>query len=293
MRITSQPLMQIKAHQQLLQFPNLQLSCLEWNQGQEPLLLLHGMADHSLVWAKLGDYLYDSYHILAPDLRGHGNSSKPLSGYRCADIIADLEALMVHWGWHSAHVVAHSWSAKVAAVWAKQHPQVIRSLVLVDPFFINPMPHWLKPTFPLLYRVLPFLKMLGPFETYEQAKQQAMQLKQYHGWSDWQQAVFTASIEQKPDGRWGSKFVVQARDEIFEDVMEVAGLTTGIAIPTLFIQPERGLNRTAWQLKPYQTHLKNLTLTQVPGNHWCFLVEPIAFNQAVATFLESQRQAFV
>jgi pimeloyl-ACP methyl ester carboxylesterase len=286
-------LTQIKAHQQLLQLPNIQLSCLEWNRGQEPLLLLHGMADHSLVWVRLGEFLQDDYHILAPDLRGHGNSSKPLSGYRCADIIADLEALMAHWGWSSAHVIAHSWSAKVAAVWAKQHPQAIRSLVLVDPFFINPIPHWLKPSFPLLYRVLPFLKMLGPFETYEQAKQQAMQLKQYNGWSDWQQAVFATSVEQKPDGRWGSKFVVQARDEIFEDVMEVAGLTTAITIPTLFIQPERGLNRMAWQLKPYRTYLQNLKLTQVAGNHWCFLVEPIAFNQAVATFLESQRQDFV
>lgn len=285
-----QPVIAINAHHQLVQLPGLQLSCLEWNQGQEPLLLLHGMADHSLVWAKLGDDLGDSYHILAPDLRGHGNSDKPLSGYRCADIIADLEALMAHQGWESAHVVAHSWSAKVAAVWATQHPQAIRSLVLVDPFFINAIPRWLKPTFPVLYRVLPFLKMLGPFATYDQAEQQARQLKQYTGWSDWQQAVFATSIEQKPDGRWGSKFVVQARDEIFADVMEVAGLTTAIAIPTLFVQPAQGLNRTAWQLKPYRTYLQNLTLTQVPGNHWCFLVEPIAFNQAIARFLASQRQ---
>ena len=283
-------LTQIKARQNTLQLPDRHLSYLEWNRGQEPLLLLHGMADHSLVWLQLGEYLQDNYHILAPDLRGHGNSSKPSQGYRCADIIADLEALMAHQGWNSAHVVAHSWSAKVAAVWAKQHPAMIRSLVLVDPFFINSMPRWLKPTFPFLYRVLPFLKMLGPFETYDQAKQQAQQLKQYVGWSNWQQAVFEAGIEQKPDGRWGSKFVVQARDEIFADVMEVAGLTTKISTPTLFIQPERGLNRTAWQLKPYRTYLQNLKVAQVPGNHWCFLVEPIAFNQAIATFLASQRQ---
>ena len=143
-------LTRIKAHQQMLKLPNLQLSYLEWNRGQEPLLLLHGMADHGMVWVGLGEILQDRYHILAPDLRGHGNSSKLLSGYRCADIIADLEALMAHRGFSSAHVVAYSWSAKVAAVWAKQHPQAIRSLVLVDPFFINPIPRWLKPTFPLL-----------------------------------------------------------------------------------------------------------------------------------------------
>jgi pimeloyl-ACP methyl ester carboxylesterase len=277
---------EIETHRQTLQLPDRHLSYLEWYRREEPLLLLHGMVDHAMVWAGLAEFLQDRYHILAPDLRGHGNSGKPPAGYRCADIIADLEALMAHVGWSSAHVVAHSWSAKVAAVWAQQNPSAIRSLVLVDPFFINQIPRWLKPTFPLLYRVLPFLKMLGPFDTYAQAEQQARELKQFKGWSPLQQAVFAAGIEQKPDGRWGSKFAVQARDEIFEDVMEVAGLMSDITTPTLFVQPERGLNRSAWQLKPYRTYLKNLQIAQVPSNHWCFLVEPEAFNQAIANFLE-------
>lgn len=282
-------MMSIQSHQRQLALPDLQLAYLEWDHGQEPLLLLHGMADHSWVWIELAESLADRYHILAPDLRGHGNSSKPERGYRCTNIIADLEALMAARGWRSVHVVAHSWAAKVAAVWATEHPEAIRSLVLIDPFFINPIPRWLKPTFPILYRVLPFLKMLGPFATYEQAEQQAKQLKQYRGWSPWQQSIFKESIEQKPNGEWGSKFVVQARDEIFEDVMQVAGLTQPIAIPTLFIQPKQGLNRTAWQLQPYRTYLQNLQIVQVPSHHWCFLVEPIAFNQAVARFLDAQR----
>lgn len=283
-------LTQVKAQERVLKLPDRHLSYLEWNQGQEPLLLLHGMADHSLVWAELGKFLQDRYHILAPDLRGHGNSSKPLSGYRCEEIIADLEALMAQQGWTSAHVVAHSWSAKVALVWATRHSQIFRSLVLIDPFFVNQLPLWLKPTFPLLYRVLPFLKTIGPFDTYEQAEQQARQLKQYRGWNEWQQTIFEESMEQKADGRWGSKFIVQARDEIFTDVMKVAGLTNSIPTPTLFIQPEQGLNPTQWQLKPYHTYLQNLQIVQVPGHHWCFLVEPIAFNQAVAKFLDANCQ---
>lgn len=240
------------------------------------------------MWVSLAEFLRDRYHILAPDLRGHGDSSKPEQGYSYADIIADLEALMDRVGWTSAHVVAHSWSAKVTAIWARQQPQRFRSLVLVDPFFLGTMPSWMKLTFGLLYRVLPFLKTMGPFASKEQAQQQARQLKQYRGWSTLQQAVFQAAMEQKPDGRWGSKFVVQARDEIFEDVMRVAGLTQPVEIPTLFLQPQEGHNRTAWQLQPYRTYLKNLQIQQIPGNHWCFLVEPAAFNSSVAAFLERQ-----
>ncbi|HEY9604578.1 MAG TPA: alpha/beta hydrolase [Allocoleopsis sp.] len=275
-----------------LSLPDIQLSYLEWNQGKEPLLLLHGLADSALVWLELGETLSDRYHIVAPDMRGHGESSKPDRGYTFADAIADLEALMDRLGWHWAHVVSHSWTGKLALIWARQHPERLRSMILIDPIFVWKMPNFLKITFPFLYQVLPFLKGMGPFATYEDAEQQARQLSLYEGWSPLQQQVFQAGIEQKADGRWGSKFTIPARDGIFEDVMQVAGLTVPIEIPTLFIQPEKGVNRQDWQLKPYKTYLKNLRIGQVPGNHWPFLVQPEAFNRTVEAFLEEQREHY-
>ncbi len=272
---------------QTLNLPDLQLSYREWHPGGEPVLLLHGLADHSGVWTHLAASLGDRYHCLAPDLRGHGDSSKPAKSYACDDIIADLTALMDHAGWEAAHVISHSWSAKVAAVWAKQQPQRFRSLVLVDPFFINRLPTWMRLTFPILYKTLPFLKVMGPFPNYEVAVEQAQKLKQYRGWSAFQQEVFQAAMTQTASGQWCSKFVIQARDEVFEDLLHVAGLTAPLPMPTLFIQPEQGLNRTAWQLQPYRTYLTNLQIQVVPGNHWCFLVEPEAFNRAIANFLTS------
>jgi pimeloyl-ACP methyl ester carboxylesterase len=253
------------------------------------LLLLHGLADHALVWQSLGQYLASHYHIVAPDLRGHGESSKPSSGYTSQAIIADLEALMANLGWENAHILGHSWSAKVTAIWATQSPERFRSLILVDPFFIGKIPPVFKLTFPLLYRVLPFLQTMKAYSSYEAAEHNARRLKQYCGWSPLQQQVFRASVEQKNDGRWGSKFGVAARDGIFADVMDVAALTQPVKIPTLFIQPEQGLNRTAWQLQPYRTYLKQLQITKVPGNHWAFLIQPQAFNTAVGQFLEEQR----
>ena len=276
--------------QSLIQ-PELELSYLEWHQGKEPLILLHGLADSAWVWASLGAYLADSHHIIAPDLRGHGESSKPETSYSSQEIVADLEVLMNSLGWKNAHILGHSWGAKIAAIWASNHPERFRSLILVDPFFIGKLPAWLKITFPLLYRVLPFLKGMGPFPSYEAAENLAKSLKQYRGWSALQQKAFQASIEQKSDASWGSKFTVYARDEIFEDVMKVDGLTQELTIPTLLIKPETGLNRTAWQLKPYRTYLLNLEIKEVPGNHWAFLVEPEIFNQNVASFLTKHRSS--
>lgn len=268
----------------------IEISYLESDRGQQPLILLHGLADCAVVWSSLAAYLVDRYHIVAPDLRGHGESSKPANGYSSDQIIADLEALMAHLGWNQAHVLGHSWGGKLATIWATHNPQRFASLILVDPFYVDQLPSWLKITFPLLYRVLPFLKGMGPFKTEAAAEKLAQNLKQYRQWTPLQQQVFRASIEPKQDGTWGSKFTVAARNQIFTDVMQRSGLTQPLAIPSLFIQPTKGLNRTQWQLKPYQRYLSNLEIKQVAGNHWVFLVNPDGFNREVAKFLSKQNE---
>ncbi|BAZ28304.1 alpha/beta hydrolase fold protein [Cylindrospermum sp. NIES-4074] len=274
---------------QTLSKTDIQLSYLEWHQGQEPLLLLHGLGDHALVWSSLGDYLKDDYHIVAPDMRGHGDSGKPQEDYSFESAIADLEALMDKLGWSAAHIVSHSWTGKLAAIWARQNPARLRSIVLVDPIFIWKIPSLFKVTFPLLYRVLPFLKSMGPFASYEDAEKQIRQLAQFQAWTPLQQQVFQAGIEQKPDGSWGSKFTIAARDGIFEAVMQIPGFVTPLDIPALFVQPQKGVNRQNWQMQPYKTYLQNLRISQVTGNHWPFLTHPDEFNQTVAAFLAAQK----
>lgn len=277
------------------------ISYLEWDRNNlkdreaarnisrtKNVLLLHGLADCAVAWSSLGEYLADEYHIVAPDLRGHGESSKPDRGYSSPEMISDLEALMAHLGWNRAHILGHSWGGKLAAIWATRHPEYFLSLILVDPFYIDRLPSWLKITFPLLYQVLPFLQAMGPFENEIAAQNLAQNLKQYRQWTTLQQQVFRASIEPKPDGTWGSKFTTTARDRIFTDVMQQSGLTKSLAIPSLFIQPTEGLNRTQWQLKPYRKYLTNLEIKQIPGNHWIFLVNPDEFNRTVSQFLQRQ-----
>jgi pimeloyl-ACP methyl ester carboxylesterase len=182
-------------------------------------------------------------------------------------------------------VVAHSWAAKIALLWAQQQPDRLRSLVLVDPFFVNRLPRLFRPTFPILYRTLPFLKVMGPFPSYEAAAAVAQGLKQYRGWSTLQQAVFRAGMEPKPHGQWGSKFAIAARNGVFDDILKLAGLTTTLPISTCLLLPDQGLNRTAWQIKPYRQYLPKLNIQTIPGNHWPHLVAPDSFNSAVAAFL--------
>lgn len=271
-----------------LTLPEIELSYLEWgNLGKPPLLLLHGLADQAMVWSSLGEKLAPQYHIIAPDLRGHGESSKPDENhYTFPEVIADLERLCDAFGWQSAHILGHSWGAKVIAYWAQKSPQRFRSMILVDPFFIGKLPSWLSITFPILYRTLSTLKGMGPFASYEEAQAQARELGKYQSWNHLQQEVFRSNLEQKSDGRWGSKFTIPARNGIFKEVMQVDGLTHPLDIPTLLILPEKGLNRMGWQIKPYRKYLSHLEIASMPGNHWAFLGEPETFNRTVAEFLK-------
>jgi len=278
-----------------LHLPEIELSYLEWQPetGKEKvprLLLVHGLADSACVWTSLGNYLSKRYHIVAPDMRGHGESSKPKTGYTFESAIADLEALMVHLNWPDAHILGHSWTGKLAPIWARQNPDRFCSMILVDPIFITKLPAALKLTLPIVYRKLDCLKCVGPFASLSQAEAAAKQSGEYADWSEVQQMLFQHQIEQKSDGSWGSKFAIAARNQIFAEVMKVAGLTENIYIPTLFAQPEKGVNRMAWQMQPYKRYLKNITVAKVPGNHWSFLTEPETFNQTVADFLEGTRQ---
>lgn len=274
----------------------LEISYLEWKPQDSdetiPLLALHGMADQALVWSSFGQSLRQKFHIIAPDLRGHGESSKPseqsAQGYGFDDSIADLNELMNHLGWQSAHIMGHSWTGKMIAVWARQQPERFRSLLLIDPAFINSLPSWTKITFPLFYRILPFLKMLGPFESKAAAEAQARQLKQYADWTPLQQQVFEAAVEEKADGSWGSKFAIAAREPMFTDVMRVPGFTKSIDIPTLLVQPTGGINRSEGQLKPYRKYLTNLEVHTMETTHWPFLSMPAEFEATISRFIHQQ-----
>lgn len=262
------------------------LSYLTWGTGN-PVLLLHGLADHGMVWQRLGVALGDRFCCIAPDLRGHGESGKPNDpqAYSSLEFVRDLDRLAMHLDWSRVHVVAHSWAAKLALLWAKQRPHMLGRLVLVDPFFVNRLSGLFRPMFPVLYRTLPFLKVMGPFQTYDQAEALAKTLKQYRGWSSLQEQVFRQGMEEKGTGEWGSKFAIAARNGVFEDILQLAGLTETITTPTLLLLPEQGLNRFGWQIKPYKTYLPNLQMQIISGNHWPHLVSPGAFNQAVANYL--------
>jgi len=107
---------------------------LEVTGSGEPVVCLHGHALDLRMWDDLVSELSGSgFRVARYDLRGHGRSSSPSSGYRWGDHAADLATVLDYLG-GAAHLVGLSKGAGVALELALRAPERVRSLVLISPW---------------------------------------------------------------------------------------------------------------------------------------------------------------
>lgn len=96
-----------------------------------PVVFLHGVTDSWGSFEGQLSRLPDSVHAFALSQRGHGDSSRPASGYRMDDLAADVEAFMDALGVRSAVIVGHSMGSIVAQQFAIDHPERVLGLALM------------------------------------------------------------------------------------------------------------------------------------------------------------------
>ncbi len=112
----------------------LRLHYLDWgNEGAPHMLLVHGVHDHCHTWDWFAERFADDYHIIAPDLRGHGDSEWVRgSSYHHVDYVYDLAQLVSQRGLDPAVVVGHSMGGTLAALYAGVYPQQVSRLLLLE-----------------------------------------------------------------------------------------------------------------------------------------------------------------
>lgn len=95
------------------------------------MILLHGYSDSSLSFSRVMPLLPAEMRVIAPDLRGHGASERPASGYRIVDMAGDVLRMMDALDVSSAIIVGHSMGSFVAQAIAERVPERVSSLVLL------------------------------------------------------------------------------------------------------------------------------------------------------------------
>lgn len=102
------------------------------------VVLVHAVTSNQAVWVFSGlpdAIAADGFRVTTYDLRGHGASDRPPTGYTSAAMAADFRALHQALGLQPALVVGHSFGGVIGVHTALLHPEIVRGVILSDSFF--------------------------------------------------------------------------------------------------------------------------------------------------------------
>ena len=101
----------------------------EIGQDGDPIIFLHFGGANLMMWQRIIPLFQAEYHLILVDLRGHGQSSKPATGYHIDTMASDVAGVMDQLDLPQAHVVGSSLGAEVGLSLAANYPEKVASLV--------------------------------------------------------------------------------------------------------------------------------------------------------------------
>jgi pimeloyl-ACP methyl ester carboxylesterase len=100
--------------------------------GKTPLVLIHGFGETSRMWIPLFEEFGKDYTIIAPDIRGLGDSSRPPAGYDKKTAAVDIRELVKSLGHERINLVGHDIGLMVAYAYAAQYPNEVEKVALLE-----------------------------------------------------------------------------------------------------------------------------------------------------------------
>ena len=112
----------------------LRLHYVDWGHPEAPpLLLLHGGRDHCRNWDWVAQALRHDYHIIAPDLRGHGDSQWMIGGsYSISEYVYDIAQLLHQTKLTPVSIIGHSLGGAISLRYAGSFPENVVKLVAIE-----------------------------------------------------------------------------------------------------------------------------------------------------------------
>jgi long-chain acyl-CoA synthetase len=108
---------------------------------EQTIVFLHGFAGCAETWEHQINYFSQRYRVVAPDLRGHGQSDAPFTRYTMGELVADLYRISQHLELPEKFaLVGHSFGGSIAVEYASAHPEQISQLVLIATAVEWPVP---------------------------------------------------------------------------------------------------------------------------------------------------------
>ena len=274
----------------------LRLHYVDWgNVDAPPLLMVHGGRDHCRNWDWVAHALRDRYHIIAPDLRGHGDSQWMIGGsYNQVDYVYDIAQLVSQKKMEPVTIIGHSMGGSVSLTYAGLYPDSVAKLVAIEG--LGPPPEIIKERIeiPVDQRLDQWVKDLRAlsgrlprkYGSVEEAYER-MQEENPHLTEEQARHLTIHGSNQNEDGTYSWKFdnYIRAFSPIGLDMNRIYQLYERITCPTLLI---RGTE--SWASDPEVdgriAHFQNARAVNVENaGHWVHHDQLDAFLELVNNFL--------
>jgi 2-succinyl-6-hydroxy-2,4-cyclohexadiene-1-carboxylate synthase len=106
----------------------IELQVREYERDGEAIIFLHFSGANLMMWQRAVPYFQDQYRLVLVDVRGHGKSDRPETGYHIDEMARDVVGVMDHLGLERAHIIGCSLGAEVGLALAANHPERVLSL---------------------------------------------------------------------------------------------------------------------------------------------------------------------
>jgi pimeloyl-ACP methyl ester carboxylesterase len=238
------------------------------------VLLIHGISSSGLSWQPILSGLGKSFFPITIDLRGHGQSGRPATGYLYDDYAGDVEAAINALGMERPLIIGHSLGGLIALWWARTFPNKAAAIVIEDSPLRSGEDYRLAFDNWITQNAMPVVELAALYR----AKNPG--LSEEHAWRRAEIMTRTAP----------AVFTELKADSLAHDgVDRVAGFER-IAAPILFLHgnPERGGMVPAAEAEAFAQRLPNVTVVGFPDvGHSLHAERPDAFVEAVVPFLKA------
>lgn len=274
----------------------LRLHYVDWGNPQAPpLVLLHGGRDHCRNWDWLAAQLCKDWHVIAPDLRGHGDSQWSQDGnYSMVAFIYDLAELIEQQHLAPLSLVGHSLGGNICLRFTGIYPDKVRKVVSIEGLGPSPeliaqeaqvgiaerMQKWVAEQHGLAGRVP------RRYISIEEAVQR-MQDENKHLSVEQARHLTQEGVRQNADGTFSWKFDSHIRSWLPVDMTraQIEELWSRISCPTLLVY-----GKDSWASNPQEDgrarHFRNVQVTTVEqAGHWVHHDQLQQFTALLQEFL--------
>jgi len=274
----------------------LKLHFVDWgNHDKPPIVLVHGGRDHARNWDWVARALREDYHVIAPDLRGHGDSEWARGGhYMIQEFVLDLAQLLKALDLNPITLIGHSLGGAVATHYTSVYPDRVRKLVNIEG--LGPPPEMIKNRLdrPIWERTAEWIDQVREFSSkrpkhYSSIDAAARRMLAANSFLSPEQAhhLTVHGVARNEDGTFSWKFdnYVRIRSPYEFNTQEAMVIWSQIKAPTLLIRGSE-----SWAVDPDATGRADViadheTVVIKDAGHWVYHDQLEVFMSHVERFL--------